>query len=37
MRIGPGMDLLVAVALVDVAIVLGVALLVIVNGLRSRK
>jgi len=31
------MDLLLAVALIDAAIVLGIALLVLVNGLRSRK
>jgi hypothetical protein len=32
-----GMDLLLAIALVDVAIVIGVALMVLVSGLRSRK
>jgi len=31
------MDLLLAVALIDAAIVLGIALLVLINGLRSRK
>ena len=37
MRAAGGMDLLLAVALIDAAIVLGIALLVLINGLRSRK